>query len=342
MSVFLFQRLLSTGLLSRGLLLDALLRSIRNKSALVEELIRLDVGYASIVAQAVARDGEAADEAWRPDSRLLMDLPPGICERLLSFPYRERGGRVEVVTVSPEDTVVTVEFEEHLRRGVSLFRGSLQALLAAAGAPVDLGALSRHLHPSMHAPEDAPIPLVRKSQGRERYRERTPTAPGLGREELSLPQSLAPIGTARPPTWVSPGVGGEERLRDANNLQELAVALGAILPSPALVFELRAGRLTLRHASGPGAYGRARVALEEESALATAVEEGNYLGPWYSCVVHDEFATSFGEGTLVRVERIGSSDVGLVVAMVGGFDARRAAGILEQAAATWARVVEQL
>lgn len=342
MSVFIFQRLRSTGLLARGLLLEALVRSTRRKSAFVEELIRIDVSSASVLAQVVARDGEPADERWRPDSRLLMDLPPGICERYLSFPYRERAGRVEIVTVSPEDTAVAVEFEQHLRRGVSLYRGSLQALLAAAGAPVDLNALSRQLHQSVPAAGDASIPLVRKSQGKERYRERTPTAPGLGREELAPPHSPSPVVTAHPPSWVAKGAATEERLRDAYNLQELATALGAILPAPSLIFELRGGRLTLRHASGPGSYGRPGVSLVEESALSTAVEEGSYVGPWYSCLTHDKFATSFPAGTLVRVERIGSPDVGLVVAMVSSFDAKRAATIIDQAATTWHRVVEQV
>lgn len=169
-----------------------------------------------------------------------------------------------------------------------------------------------------------------------------PTAPGIGSEARSLPPSIGPAGTARPPTWVSPGAGGEEALRDANNLQSLAHGISSILPAPALVFELRDGRLILRSASGPGAYGRKNISLVEESALSTAVEEGNYLGPWYSCSVHSEFATSFSEGTLVRVERVGSSEFGLIVAMMGGFDAGRAANILDQAATTWDRLVEEV
>lgn len=342
MSQFLYQSLLRGGLLSQPLLSQALVSASRHKTSLVEELVKLDPGYAPMVAQAVREHGEPADEFWRPDSRLLMELPPGTCERLLAFPFRERAGRVEVATVSPLEDWIRREFEAHLTRGVTLFRGSIQALLAAAGAPVDLNALSRQVSPSAPAPEDAPIPLIRKSQAKDKGRERMPTARGIGAEARSLPPSVGAAGTARPPTWVSPGAGGEEALREASNLQSLAHAISSILPAPALVFELRDGRLVLRSASGPGAYGRRSVSLVEESALSTAVEEGNYLGPWYSCGVHAEFATSFSEGTLVRVERIGSSEFGLIVAMMGGFDARRAANILDQAATTWERVVEEV
>jgi len=372
-SVYLYQRLLAHGGVDRASLTDALLLAQSRQVSLVEALVQRDVSIAGTIAACVAEDGEDADASWRPDSRLLLDLPPGICERYLAFPFRERAGSVEVATVTPYEDSIGLEFAEHLGRAIVLYRGSVQALLAAAGAEVDFRALSACLTQPPPEPGEAPIPLVRKSEGKEKSRERTPTSPGLGRSvaapvqepviqrapsvdpgafphiqmapvssrQPSMVPSIKPAGTARPPTWVSPAAGGETRVRESRDARELAQAVGAILPAPALVFELRNARLKLRSATGPGAYGDTTVSLVAESALSTAVEEGNYLGPWYDCAVHERFSNSFQRGALVRVERIGTPDRGLIVTMIGEFDASRAADILEIAGDAWSRILER-
>lgn len=307
----------------------------------MEALVGFDPRFGQDVAECFERDGDAADLSWRPDPRLLMDLPPGICDRYLAFPFRERAGKVEVATVSPLEDATRREFELHLRRPVVLYRGSVQALLAAAGASVDLNALNFHLSQPPPAVDAAALPLVRKSTQRPPPRQRTPTSPGMGRTGSSTSPTRADSsdpGSGRPPSWR----GNEASdLAASRDVQELALALSQLLPAPALVFELRQGRLNLLSASGPGAYSQELVSLVEESALSSAVDEGSYLGLWYPCPVHERFASSYARETLVRVERIGSAEAGLVVTMAGEFDVKRAALLLRHAASAWRRVSER-
>jgi len=341
-SIYLYHRLRESGRFSPEALLWAIARGRRERVSLTEALVVMDVSHARLLMGIVGSEGEKADTSWRPDPRLLLDLPPGICERYLAFPFRERAGAVEVATISGLDTGVQHEFEAHFKRPVALFRGNIQALLAAAGAPVDLGALTFRLSEPPPALGGEALPLVRKGAGKHRIRKRTATSPGIGTGgAINLPSQNIDT-TARPPTWLSPSLRGADQLAQVRDVRELCVALSAMLPAPALIFELTQGRLLLRGSSGAGAYGEESISLLDESSLCTAVEEGNYLGLWYQCAAHERFATSFCEGTLVRVDRIGGLDSALVIVMSGDFGTQRGAEILEMATDAWRRIAERI
>lgn len=181
MSVYLFHKLSTNELIPRTSLVRALGRSLVRRTSLAESLVALDLAYAAVISQVAHESGPAADESWKPDRYLLAELPPGICEQYLAFPFRERGGNVEIATVCPADQWIKREFEQHLGRSVVLYRATLQALLAAARAPIDLSSLARFASQPPPPPEESALPLVRKAQGSGRARKRTSTSPGIGR-----------------------------------------------------------------------------------------------------------------------------------------------------------------
>lgn len=339
MSLYLYQRLLAEGSLSRGSLLAAITLSVTRRASFVEALIVEDLRHARAVMDCFREDGEKADPAWRPAPRLLLDLPPGICEAYLAFPFRERAGAIEVATISPLDVQVREEFQAHLVRPVALFRASLQGLLAAAGAPVDLGALS-HCLSEPPLGEDGPLPLVRKSRNVPKSRERMRTAPGIGSDAGSSFPPDGPFGTEPPPpsSW---NTNPEERLGRARDPRELALSLGLLLLGPSLIFEIGGGRLHLRAMSPGGDCDDSPINVKDESCLGVAVETGHYMGPWYSSPIHDRFAHVFDETELVQIDRVGGKDSGLVVVRKVIFDGRDDGHLLARARIVWDQLKER-
>lgn len=329
-SVYLVQRLISEGTLSAPTLFEALVQSERQGCSLVESLVSSDVRHAYTVARCFVSDGEKADNAWRPDPRLVLDLPPGICERMLAFPFRERAGSVEVATVTPLDKRVEEEFTFHLRRPVALFRANLQALLAAAGAPVDLSVLTHSLSEPPPRPEASPIPLVRKLSRHPEPRPRTRTSPGIGEQESASMFPPASLRTEQARTLRS--------LDEARDEKSLCQALSALLVAPYLILEIGDGDLTPRAASSKGPLFEQHVPRWEECALNVAADEGKFMGCWESHPVHERFSHLFHEGDFVVAERIGSLDHGLVVVQKVRFDGYDDGELMDRARAAWGNI----
>ncbi len=365
MTAFLYHRLALLGTIPRETLVRALGRSLVRHTSLCEALIALDVSLARSVSNAVADLGPAADEGWKPDRHLLMDLPPGICEHYLAFPFRERSGKVELATICAVDEAVRLEFEAHLGRPVVLYRARLQALLAAAKAPIDLDALGRFLSQPPPPPDGMALPLLRKNTGRSPQRQRVPTSPGLGRKaksgarepviefqpeppgtnpglgHIAIPTLTAPP-MSIPPVTKRPryGVGdldGAERLESSQDFFELAAVLGQVLPAPTLIFEHAQGRLYLRITSGPGTYQDEVVFLHQESGFSRAAREGSYHGAFFDCAGHARYFASFPVGSPVLIRRIGAETKGLVVICSGEFEVGRARSLLDIAQRTSGR-----
>jgi hypothetical protein len=292
----------------------------------------LDVAHARAISQVVSRLGPSADEGWRPDPRLVAALPPGMCEQYLTFPVRERGFHVELVTLCPSDRAVAREFESRLGRSVVLHRARLQALLAAANAPVDLHALSQFLSQPPPPEADMALPLLRKQKQRRRRKRHVPTSPGLGThddQESTSPQGELPATDllASPCALLIQ----HEQLAASRDLPSLAWALGQVLPAPTLVFEHEREQLRLRVAPGLGADVDQVLSLEMPSALRDAHADGEYWGPFYSSPVHAAFFQIFPRESLVFVARLGGRGRGLVVVCSGHSGVHQARGLLETA-----------
>ncbi len=345
--------------------MHALGSSLVQRTSLCEALVALDVHLAQAISDAVADLGPAADEGWKPDRHLLMDLPPGICEHYLAFPFRERAGKVEFATICAVDDAVRLEFEAHLARPVVLFRAHLQGLLAAANAPIDLAALGKVLSEPPLPADGMALPLLRKNRGRSPQRQRIPTSPGMGRQAKSgqrepviefqpePPGTNPGLGHIAIPTLAAPsmnlpsvtkrphyGVGdldGAERLEACEDVFELAAVLGQVLPAPTLIFEYAQKRLYLRITSGPGTYQDEVVSLNQDSGFRMAVEEGDYQGPFFDCSSHARYFASFPMGSPVLIRRIGAETRGLVVISSGEFEVGRARALLDIAQRTSAR-----
>lgn len=361
MSIHLYRLLLRSGHVPREVLVQALQWSLLRRASLVEALLSLDLRWGLPLQRLLSSEGEPADPAWRLASALLMDLPPGLCEQTLSFPFRERAGKVEVVTVCPGDDWIRLEFEAHLRRPVLLFRGELQALLAAANSPLaprnrkvagtsladerqaahqqSLAAMPRSASPSSLAVSamapatrgplhEEPLPLVRKSRGRPRKKQRIATSPGLGIRGISLPLALAPTSLSA--------------LNEATDLRQLCLSAASLLPAPTLCFELRAGSLTWIPGASLAAAVPLRVSLVESSAWATAVEAGSYVGDFYDSPAHAPFYHSFEVDSPVRVERIGGVDQGVLLAMSAEIDPEQASATVHALALAYQRIERAL
>lgn len=332
MTAFLYQRLASSGLIPRDTLVRALGRSLVRRTSLCEALIGLDVAYARALSQVISRQGPSADEGWRPDPRLVAALPPGMCEQYLTFPVRERGFDVELVTLCPTDGAVAREFESRLERTVVLYRARLQALLAAANAPVDLYALSQFLSQPPPPETAIALPLLRKHQQRRRRKQRVPTSPGLGTHDDQEPTSH---GTGPPPAELlvpeSDLLAKHDRLAQVRDLPSLAQALGQVLPAPTLIFEHGHEQLRLQATSGVEADMDQVLSLETPSALRDAHADGEYWGPFYPSPVHSPFFSLFPRESLVFVARLGGQSRGLVVVCSGQTGVHEARGLLETA-----------
>lgn len=177
MSAHVLRLLLEGGHVDRWSIGHALLLAEQAQCSVVEKLVTEHLATLEEVSLSFTAEGPLADPTWRPDSRCLALLPPLLSARLLAFPFRERGGVVEVSTLSAYDPHVRSEFEYHLRRPIKLYRASVQALLAAAGSSFELDEVSATLPPVDES--HGIIPLVRKSVS-GRPRARIPTSPGLG------------------------------------------------------------------------------------------------------------------------------------------------------------------
>lgn len=317
MSVYLLKRLHEDGVLPDELLRDALALGVREGMAFIESLVVLDVTSARAVVDCFFEDGEEADSAWRPDPRLVLELPPGICERYLAFPFRERAGAIEVVTVSPLDDHVRREFTRHLGRPIALLRGNLQGLLAAAGAPVDFRALNNSLGEPVRGVSSRPLPLIRKSSG-DSVPPRTRTAPGLGAEDdVPSPRSA------------------HERMLQASDARELSLSLGLLLSGPSIIFEIAGGLLHLRAMSPHEDCDESPIERTTPCSLTAAADSSRYLGPWFPSDVHDRFAHVFNRGELVRIDRVGNADSGLVVARRVRLDGGDDTELLARARRVW-------
>ncbi len=336
MSVYLIQRLLQEGSISAPILIQALERSVVRGCSLVESLVASDVRYAHPVARCFADDGERADPSWRPDPRLILDLPPGLCESLLAFPFRERAGAVEVASVTPLERSVHEEFTFHLRRPVVLLRGNLQALLAAGGAPVDLGALDHSLSEPPPQVDASPFPLVRKSNKKTGHRERTRTSPGIGEEAESSPVASSRfdgVGSLVP----SSAGSALEQINGARDLGELAFVLSRFLVEPYIIMEIVDDRLLPRVAR-PGTVTSEPIDRWEDNAFCAAADDGKFMGPYAVNPVHQRFSHLFSAGDLVVAERIGDLESGLVVVQKVRFDGSDGHDILDGARRAFGRL----
>ncbi len=329
MSVYLLKRLLAEGTLSAPILIQALEQAIHRQCSLVESLVASDVRYAYPIARCLANDGERADASWRPDPRLILDLPPGLCERHLAFPFRERAGAVEVASLTPLERSVSEEFTFHLRRPVVLFRGNLQALLAAAGAPVDLGVLTHSLSEPPPRVDASPIPLVRKSSKKPGYRARTRTAPGIGEDAESSPVASSELG-GRPSLSPNSAASPLEQINSARDLGELAFVLSRLLIEPFVILEIGDDVLFPRVAR-PGTVTSVPIERWEENLFSLAADEGKYMGPYSLNRIHERFSHIFPAGELVVAERIGDLESGLVVVQKVRFDGSDDHEILDRA-----------
>ncbi len=332
MSVYLLQRLLAEGSLAAPVLIQAFERGIAGHCSMIEALVTSDVRFAYPVARCFTKDGEKADASWRPDPRLILDLPPGLCERLLAFPYRERAGAVEVASVSPLERSVHEELTFHLRRPVALFRGNLQALLAAAGAAVDLGVLTHSLSEPPPRVEASPIPLVRKSNKKPGPRPRTRTSPGIGEEGSSSLLPSSPSASSDP--RVESPLGQLNQARDA---AELAFLLSRFMVEPFLILEIADDRLVPRVAR-PGTVTGEVIDRWEECLFCRVADEGKYMGPYESGGIQRRFSHLFSEGDLVVAERIGHLERGLVVVQKVRFDGGDDQDVMDHAHRAWARL----
>jgi hypothetical protein len=293
-------------------------------TSLVEALVSSDVRHAYTIARCFMADGEKADTSWRPDPRLLLDLPPGLCERLLAFPFRERAGAVEVATLSPFERTVSEEFTFHLRRPVALFRGNLQALLAAAGTPVDLGVLTHSLSEPPPRVDASPIPLVRKSNRKAEPRPRTRTSPGIGDDGSASLYPPSPF----------------DQVDTAASKLELVQVLGRLLAQPYLIFDVGDDHLrplvsSPRVAPGPS------IERWQENLFCTAADQGRYLGPYGGGEIQRHFLQHFAAGDLISAERIGDIHHGILVVQKVRFDGSDEGELLERARQAWLRIDER-
>lgn len=334
-SVYLVKRLLAEGTLSAPILIQALEQAVYRSCSLVESLVASDVRFAYPIARCFVEDGDRADTSWRPDPRLILDLPPGLCERLLAFPFRERAGAVEVASVTPLERSVHEEFTFHLRRPVALFRGNLQALLAAAGAPVDLGSLTHSLSEPPPRVDISPIPLVRKSSKKTGQRERTRTSPGIGEEADSSPVASSAFGDT-PSFAPNSSASPLDQLNGARDLGELAFVLSRFLLEPFIILEIGDDRLIPR-AARPGTVAAQPIERWEESLFSIAADQGKYMGPYAMNQVHERFSHLFADGDLVVAERIGDLESGLVVVQKVRFDGSDDHEILDRAKVAFSR-----
>lgn len=329
MTAFLYHRLARSGLVPRETLVRALGRSLVRRTSLCEALIALDVVHARSISEVLSKLGPSADEGWRPDPGLLADLPPGMCEQYLTFPFRERGFGVELSTLCPLDETVQREFEWHLKRPVTLYRARLQALLAAANAPVDLEALARFLSQPPPSSDGAPLPLLRKNQRTgAKKRARVPTSPGLGGND---PEDHGSPDTAAAGRTELDLFEKHELISESKDVFELAAALGLALPPPTLIFEHTQDKLYLRITTGEAAYQDEVVSLDLPSALAEAHAQGEYWGPFYASPAHARFHVSFPRDTVVFIARLGGRSHGLVVVCSGQVGVHEARSLLETA-----------
>lgn len=297
---------------------------MERNTSLVEALVFSDVRHAYTIARCFMGDGEKADTSWRPDPRLLLDLPPGLCERLLAFPFRERAGAVEVATLTPLERTVSEEFTFHLRRPVALFRGNLQALLAAAGTPVDLGVLTHSLSEPPPRADASPIPLVRKSKRKVEPKRRTRTSPGIGEEGSASIYPPSPL----------------DQLDAVQSKVELVETLSRLLAQPFLILEIGDDHLSPIALAPRVPLGPA-IERWQESIFCIAADQGKFLGPYGGGQIHRRFSRHFAAGDLVEAERIGDINQGLVVVRKVRFDGSDEGDLLERAHHAWRRIDER-
>jgi len=209
----------------------------------------------------------------------------------------------------------------------------LQALLAAANAPVDLHALAQFLsQPPPPADTAVALPLLRKQRQRRRRKLRVPTSPGLGSADDQEPaSSQGELTTTVPPVFESDLLAKHEQLAQVGDLPSLALALGQVLPPPTLIFEHGREQLRLQVASSHCAGLEQVLSLEAPSALRDAHADGEYFGPFYSSPVHSPFFSLFPRESLVFVARLGGQGRGLVVVCSGQTGVHEARGLLETA-----------
>jgi Type II secretion system (T2SS), protein E, N-terminal domain len=301
-------RLIHDAGMNPRLLAEAFAEAERRRCSFLEMLILRDIELAEVIAECFGSDGAAADPSWRLDSALMRELPPTMPERLLAFPFRERAGSIEVVTVTPLDPGLRVELETHLRSPLRLYRGSLQALLAAGGARVDWNAISLRSRPPPMGGQ-APLPLVRR--GRQRERERVRTSPGLGggKSSQSSPgPSDAPVPQG---IEVGPNTSRADLILSASRPIELAQALGPGLPAPAHIGAL--SHSGVRWFWGGEGLGPIEVDAGGWSELEATVQAASFRG---SCPPNElplALRPLYAEETLVRVEILGDGSSGLLV-----------------------------
>jgi hypothetical protein len=306
LSAYLLHRLIRDAALSPKLVAEAFLASERLACSLLEVLLTRQVELAEVIADCFAQDGALADPGWRLDAALMRELPPGLPERWLAFPFRERAGSIEVVTVTPLDPGLKAEMAFHLKTPLRFYRGYLQGLLAAAGARVDWNAVPILSRPPAGA--SAPIPLVRRQ--RSRPRERIQTSPGLGARSAAA-SLLGEDLDAPPPREAHSDGSRADRILGASRPVELAEALGPGLPEPANVFALQPH--ALRGLWGATPHAPIEWAPEVRGDLFSLFRSGSFRGQWPGSLLPESLAGLYPEDSVVRLELLGEPGRGLLV-----------------------------
>jgi hypothetical protein len=319
MTLLLAQRLVSDEALPRRVVEAALLHHAKERLPFVASLIELYPHHAAAVTNALdLASGPPADDL-SPDAHLMARLPIGLCSQLFGFPIgiTSSSGVVDVLVVDPLDEHIEAEFRFHLSTSVRLVRGRLdhvsRELLALEGEHGPRTArqdLLRMNEPIAHS--NPPIPLTRLvGDGQEGQ-------PGTHRG-VAPPAAVDQVGVRPSPQRAEPDDGNpseaDATLFDTgeavpqNNrmslfapssddlqeaLSELAVAedpdnvVDALIvglrriSKEIVVFSVRGDRFRSRGRSDSLSQPRRDASIEigpGNTALARAVETGQYLGP---------------------------------------------------------------
>jgi hypothetical protein len=162
------------------------------------------------------------------------------------------------------------------------------------------------------------------------------TAPGIGEDaSSSIPPSFPQGQDTAPPSSAA------ERMRQARDARELALSLGLLIFGPSVIFEIAGGLLHLRAMSPHEDCDESPIDLEESCCLTSAVAASRYMGPWYPSEIHDRYNHVFNQGELVRVDRIGTKESGLVVARKVTFDDRDDSKLHSRASRVWDQLSER-
>jgi hypothetical protein len=249
-------------------------------------------------------------EMVRASPELAVELPQGLCERLVAVPVHRdpRSGRVDVAAADAFDPHVQSEFSFHLQAPVRVLRAryaavqlALTALRGARSTPPRKEAevksrpgvtMPPPVAPEFERPTGPPLPLVKKTNGAGE------SSADDSEPVLSLARPKGPSSAeARSPRVEAPAPDELERVMSA---LELAVAPEEVLelccaglePMLALALTLRGSSYEGRAASSelrepPERVGKVKLPTGSSSVVDHALKQGYYLGALPTTPVHE-------------------------------------------------------